>query len=428
MSTRRFKCFTAMLAILLAAQLLAPGRTFAAYKTQQLPEPEWSYKLPQGYTTFNTYDSLQSKNCVFFQLRKKVAVSSTQTKSTLLTYAAADRKTGTANWVYDYYDIANDKIFSGSDPYYSKDGNSYFYKRNDNGTKVLLSAVNENGKLKWTKTFNSTFELVVLDTGNLLLYYPTYNYSSKTSTRHFEEFSSDGKQVRKLAITKGVLTTGTLEILPNGYIVHNSDQSSVNVYRSLDSLKTPFVKYTAPKELVDVNVGVQPFSGGSVLVSLYSKTDYKLIGFGADGKKKWVHTLNPKDRVLGITGNNYLVQSNSVVYRLYSKDNQLLGKQQIGELGDTGWSSRITPSGEITVEKQYQWQERPAVIDPETFEGDVAREDFYVLDPGNLQIKYHLATFWNDYHAGHQYIYAGKGELYLSDNWFSNTLTKYILK
>ncbi|CAM4513601.1 hypothetical protein [Paenibacillus typhae] len=51
-----------------------------------------------------------------------------------------------------------------------------------------------------------------------------------------------------------------------------------------------------------------------------------------------------------------------------------------------------------------------------------------MLDPGNLQINYHLSTLWNDYNAGHQYIYAGKGELYLTDNWFSNTVTKYILK
>ncbi|WP_342566018.1 hypothetical protein NST84_13270 [Paenibacillus sp. FSL R7-0345] len=427
MSSKRFKVSAAVLAILLAAQLLVPDRTSAAYKSQQLPEPEWSYKLPEGYTTFNTLYSIQSKDRVFFQLRKKVEVSPSKTKYTTFTYASADRKAGTANWVYDYYDIANDKSFSGSDPYYSKDGNSYFYKRNDNGTKILLSAVNANGKLKWTKTFNNPFTLVVLDSGNLLLYYNTYHSSTKTSDRYFEEFSSDGKQVRKLAITKGALTTGTLEILPNGYIVHNSDQSSVNVYRSLDA-KSPFVSYTAPKGLVDANMGVQSFSGGSVLISLYSTTDYKLIGFGADGKRNWIRSLNPKDRVIGITGNNYLVQSNNAVYRLYSKDNQLLGKQQIGELGDNGWNSFITPSGEITVEKQYQWQERPAVIDPETFEGDLAREDFYVLDPGNLQINYHLSTLWNDYHAGHQYIYAGKGELYLADYWFNNTLTKYILK
>lgn len=427
MSSKRFKVSAAVLAILLAAQLLVPDRTSAAYKSQQLPEPEWSYKLPEGYTTFNTLYSIQSKDRVFFQLRKKVEVSPSKTKYTTFTYASADRKAGTANWVYDYYDIANDKSFSGSDPYYSKDGNSYFYKRNDNGTKILLSAVNANGKLKWTKTFNNPFTLVVLDSGNLLLYYNTYHSSTKTSDRYFEEFSSDGKQVRKLAITKGALTTGTLEILPNGYIVHNSDQSSVNVYRSLDA-KSPFVSYTAPKGLVDANMGVQSFSGGSVLISLYSTTDYKLIGFGADGKRNWIRSLNPKDRVIGITGNNYLVQSNNAVYRLYSKDNQLLGKQQIGELGDNGWNSFITPSGEITVEKQYQWQERPAVIDPETFEGDIAKEDFYVLDPGNLQINYHLSTLWNDYHAGHQYIYAGKGELYLADYWFNNTLTKYILK
>ncbi|MDF9839052.1 MULTISPECIES: hypothetical protein [unclassified Paenibacillus] len=148
----------------------------------------------------------------------------------------------------------------------------------------------------------------MLDTGNILLYYNAYNSSTKTSNRYFEEFSSDRKQVRKLAITKGALITGTLEMLPNGYIVHNPDQSSVNVYRSLAALKTPFVRYTAPKELVGVNVGVQPFSGGSILVSLYSKTDYKLFGFGTDGKKNWVRTLNPKDHVVGITGNNYLGQ------------------------------------------------------------------------------------------------------------------------
>ncbi|MDF9839053.1 MULTISPECIES: hypothetical protein [unclassified Paenibacillus] len=74
-----------MLAILLAAQLLTPGRTFAAYKTQQLPEPEWSYKLPEGYTMFNSIYSLQSKDRVFFQLRKKVTVSSAKTKYTTFT-------------------------------------------------------------------------------------------------------------------------------------------------------------------------------------------------------------------------------------------------------------------------------------------------------------------------------------------------------
>lgn len=71
MSSKRFKVSAAVLAILLAAQLLVPDRTSAAYKSQQLPEPEWSYKLPEGYTTFNTLYSIQSKDRVFSSCVRK---------------------------------------------------------------------------------------------------------------------------------------------------------------------------------------------------------------------------------------------------------------------------------------------------------------------------------------------------------------------
>lgn len=216
------------------------------------------------------------------------------------------------------------------------------------------------------------------------------------------------------------LITGTLEVLPNGYVVHSPDQGATSIYRSLSSLKTPLTQYTASY------VEVLPFSGVSFLIYQNSKKDPKVIGFGADGKKKWVRALNINDQVT-ITGNNFLVENDNM-YWLYSKDNQLLGKQQIGERGDTEWIYRVTPSGEITVEKQLQWQERPPVINENDFEGDWAREDFYVLDPVNLQINYHLSTLWNDINAGQHYIYAGKGELYLTDYWFENTVTKYILK
>ncbi|NEU64523.1 hypothetical protein [Paenibacillus sp. ALJ109b] len=421
MNLKRFKCTTTALAILLAVQLLVIGSSSASAKVieQSLPEPEWIYKLPKGYTLFTTYNSIQSKDRVFFHLQKKVALSPSKFKNTTFVYGSVDRK-GDAHWLYDYYDIAKDKAFSGSDPYYSKDGYSYFYKRNVNGTEYILSGVDPNGKLKWTKKITNPFDMFVLDSGNILIYYTIYYPSSKTSIRFFEEYTNNGHQVRKLKIDKGGLTTGTLKVLPNGFIMHSSDQGQTRIYRSLNALKTPLAQYNTNK------IEVMPFSGGSFLVYLSSKKEATVTGFNSDGKKKWVRTLNPKDKI-SITGNNYLIQSNNV-YSLFSKDNLLLGKQQFGKIGDTDWESHITSSGEITVEKQYQWQERPSVIDENNFKGDSAKEDFYVLDPEDLQIKYHLTTLWYDIDVGHDYIYAGNGELYLTDRWYRNTLTKYILK
>lgn len=214
---------------------------------------------------------------------------------------------------------------------------------------------------------------------------------------------------------------------PNGYVVHNMpEQGVVSVYRNLSTINTPLVTYTAPKSMKEPYLEVLPFKGGSFIIHLSSKNEKLVIGYDTKGKKKWVRTLNEKDQIY-ITGNNYLIRNDNA-YRLYSKDNQLLGKQQIGEIGDKQWYHHMTPSGEITVERQYQWQERPAIIDENTFEGDWAREDFYVLNPGNLQIKYHLSTLWLDNNAGHMYIYAGDGELYLTKDFSDTTVTKYILK
>lgn len=51
-----------------------------------------------------------------------------------------------------------------------------------------------------------------------------------------------------------------------------------------------------------------------------------------------------------------------------------------------------------------------------------------MLDPANLQIKYHLSTSWHDYETGHNYIYAGDGELYISRSYAPKTISKYMLK
>jgi|GEM_PF-5979689 len=422
MNLKRFKCTAVALTILLVVQLSVIGGTSVSAKAteQPLPEPEWTFKLPKGYTLSSTYNSVQSANRVFFDVQKKVALSPSKFVFTNFLYGAVDRKKGT-HWIYDYSDIKKDKPFSGSKPYYSKDGYSYFYKRNDNGTEYRLTGVDPNGKLKWTKKINNPFDLFVLDSGNILIYYSIYSSTSKTSIRYFEEYTNNGYPVRKLKIDKGLLTTGALQVVSNGFILHTSDQNHTRIYTSLNALKVPLVQYNTNK------IEVMPFRGGSFLVYQFSKNEATVIAFTSEGKKKWVRSLNPKDKI-SITGNNYLIQSNGTVFSLYNKDNQLLGKQQLGDVGDTDWQSHITSSGDITVEKQYQWQERPAIIDENDFKGDSAREDFYVLDPGNLQVKYHLATLWYDIDVGHDYIYAGNGELYLTDRWFSNTLTKYILK
>lgn len=423
MTSKRFKWITAALAIALSVQVLVPGRPAAAAQTiEQLPEPEWSYKLPEGQSFWNTIDSQQSQNRLFVPMIKKVTVSPTQTKTTGMLYASLDRVNGAAHWVYDYSDIANEKPFTFHKFYAAPDGNSYFVKNKGN---ILydLSAVGPNGKLKWTKSIANSYSPIMLNNGNMLI---RSLVNMKTSSITFTEYNTDGKQLRNQKLT-GKWTSGILEVLPNGYVTHDvNEKSSISIYRSLGSLQKPLATYTAPKTMSDPYFNVLPFSGGSFMIEMKDKSARLLIGFDAAGTKKWVRTLNTNDTVL-VSGNNYLIRSDNV-YRLYSKDDQLLGKQQIGESKDRNWYLNVTPSGEFTVQKQYQWQERPADIDPETFEGDVAREDFYVLNPANLQISYHLSTLWVDWRAGNSYIYAGKGELYLRSDFAPHTITKYMLK
>ncbi|WNS45558.1 hypothetical protein [Paenibacillus sp. MMS20-IR301] len=426
-SLQRFRFIAAILLLLLTVQVLAPGRSAAAGKViEQLPEPEWSYTLPEGITFWGTIDSLQSKGRMFIPLVKTVTVSATQKKSSGMLYASVDRVNGSANWVYDYSDMANDKPFTAHHFYTTSSGYSYFYK-NRGGVPYDLTAVDPNGKLKWTKYITGSYSPVVLDNGNIVI--RTLVNMNKASL-DITEYNQEGKQLRKLKLTNK-WAKGWLEVFPNGYIAHTitndkDNISSISVYRGLGALTTPLATYTVPQSLINPYLVVKPLSGGSFLIQMDSTNSRVLIGYDANGKKKWVRTLNKGDQI-DTTGNNYLVRNDNV-YRLYSKDNQLLGKQQIGETGDNDWNFRITPSGEITVENQYQWQERPADIDPETFEGDRAREDFYVLDPGNLQIKHHLSTLWLDYEAGHNYIYAGNGELYLTRGYAPKTISKYLLK
>lgn len=423
MNSKRLKFFAAGFALLLAAQVLVPGRSSAAGKViEQLPKPEWSYTLPEGHTFWGTIDSLQSSKRLFVPMVKTVTVSPAKTKSSGMLYASIDRVYGSNNWVYDYSDIANDKPFTAHRFFTASNGYSYFYKM-WGGLPYDLTVVDPNGKRKWTKIITGSYSPVVLDNGNIVI---QTLVSGNVASRGITEYSQDGKQVRKLKLT-GNWAAGMLEVLPNGYVVHTEyDKNKVSVYRSLGALTTPLATYTVPKTVNNPYFQVQPLRGGSFLIQMSSENTWLLLGYDASGTKKWVRPLNKADQI-NTTGNNYLIKNDNV-YRLYSKDNQLLGKQQIGEAGDREWYYRITPSGEITVEKQYQWQERPAVIDPETFEGDIAKEDFYVLDPGNLQIKYHLSTSWHDYETGHNYIYAGGGELYISRSYAPKTISKYMLK
>ncbi|MEK3714880.1 hypothetical protein [Paenibacillus sp. FSL R7-0333] len=422
MKSKRLKFFAAGFALLLAAQVLLPGRSSAAKVMEQLPKPEWSYTLPDGLSFWGTIDTLQSKQRMFIPLVKTVTVSPGKTKSSGMLYSSLDRINGSANWVYDYSDMANDKPFTANGFYSASNGYSYFYKM-WGGKPYDLTVVDPNGKRKWTKTITGSYSPVVLDNGNIVI---QTLVSGNVASRGITEYSQDGKQVRKLKLT-GKWASGVIDVLPNGYVVHKElDTNRVSVYRSLDTLTKPLVTYTAPKAVKYPDFQVYPLRGGSFLIKMSSSDTWLLFGYDANGTKKWVRPVNKMDRI-DTTGNNYLIRSDNV-YKLYSKDNQLLGKQQIGEAGDREWYSRITPSGEITVEKQYQWQERPAVIDPETFEGDIAKEDFYVLDPANLQIKYHLSTSWHDYETGHNYIYAGGGELYISRSYAPKTISKYMLK
>ncbi|QUL57677.1 hypothetical protein KDC22_15055 [Paenibacillus tritici] len=427
MLPKRFKFLTTAFALLLAAQVLLPGHSSAAGKViEQLPTPEWSYMLPDGLSFWGTIDTLQSNKRMFIPLLKTVTVSPSKKKTSGMLYASIDRVQGSANWVYDYSDMANDQPFTAHGLYSVSNGYTYVYKKKG-GIPYDLTAVDPNGKRKWTKTITDSYSPLLLDNGNISI---RSGLSVNTKTIAFTEYNQDGKQVSKLKLT-GKWATGILELLPNGYVVHTlldkqNKVLGINVYRSLTALTTPLATYIAPKTVKDPYFQVHPLRGGSFLIQMSSTDTRLLLGYDANGAKKWVRTLNKADQI-NTTGNNYLIKSDNV-YRLYSKDNQLLGKQQIGEAGDREWYYRITPSGEITVEKQYQWQERPAVIDPETFEGDIAKEDFYVLDPANLQIKYHLATSWHDYETGHNYIYAGGGELYITRSYAPKTITKYMLK
>lgn len=367
MNSKRLKFFTAGFALLLAAQVLLPGRSSAAKVMEQLPKPEWSYTLPDGITFWGTIDTLQSKNRMFIPLVKTVTVAPSKTKSSGMLYASIDRINGSANWVYDYSDMANDKPFTANGFYSASNGYSYFYKM-WGGKPYDLTVVDPNGKRKWTKTITGSYSPVVLDNGNIVI---RTLVSGNVASRGITEYSQDGKQVRKLKLT-GKWASGVIDVLPNGYVVHKElDTNRVSVYRSLDALTKPLAAYTAPKAVKYPDFQVYPLRGGSFLIKMRSSDTWLLFGYDANGTKKWVRPVNKMDRI-DTTGNNYLIQSDNV-YKLYSKDNQLLGKQQIGEAGDREWYCRITPSGEITVEKQYQWQERPAVVDPETFEGILPR-------------------------------------------------------
>ncbi|MFD1907145.1 hypothetical protein ACFSQ7_28860 [Paenibacillus rhizoplanae] len=126
---KRFKFLTTAFALLLAAQVLVPGRSSAAGKViEQLPEPEWSYTLPEGHTFWGTIDSLQSSKRLFVPMVKTVTVSPAKTKSSGMLYASIDRVYGSNNWVYDYSDIANDKPFTAHRFFTASNGYSYFYK------------------------------------------------------------------------------------------------------------------------------------------------------------------------------------------------------------------------------------------------------------------------------------------------------------
>lgn len=415
MNSLRIKFTAGMLVLLLAVQLLVPGQASAAPKVMdQLPEPEWSYKLPAGYRFSGPLNIGQTKDHKFFPLVKTVKLSNTKEKSTRLVYASISRGNKPNAWIYDYSDIVNDTIFSGSETYYGTDGYSYFYKKVKNQNKNILSAVDPKGKLKWTKTIDDYFKFVMLDNNHVLLSSIGYSSEPGGSPRFFIEYDHNGKVVRNLSVKSSPLMTGSVDVLPNGFVMHSADNKTL-LYRSLDNLKAPLLQSNS-------RINVMPFSGGSFLVQPSDTKAPKIIGYDANGKKKWVRALNTKDRVL-IVKNNYLIY-NDLESRLYSKDNQLLGKQQLGEMYV---APTVAPSGEIAMVKLYQWQERPEVLD-ENFKGDVAQEDFYVLDPENLQIKYHLSTKWADIEVGHDYLYAGNGELYIKDFWYQNKLSKYMLK
>lgn len=114
MKSKRLKFFAAGFALLLAAQVLLPGRSSAAKVMEQLPKPEWSYTLPDGLSFWGTIDTLQSKQRMFIPLVKTVTVSPGKTKSSGMLYSSLDRINGSANWVYDYSDMANDKPFTAN--------------------------------------------------------------------------------------------------------------------------------------------------------------------------------------------------------------------------------------------------------------------------------------------------------------------------
>lgn len=281
MNSIRLKIFTGAFALLLAAQVLLPGRSSAAKVIEQLPKPEWSYTLPEGQTFWGTIDSLQSSKRLFVPMVKTVTVSPAKTKSSGMLYASIDRVYGSNNWVYDYSDMANDKPFTAHRFFTASNGYSYFYKM-WGGKPYDLTVVDPNGKRKWTKTITGSYSPVVLDNGNIVI---LTLVSGNVASRGITEYNQDGKEVRKLKLT-GKWAAGMLEVLPNGYVVHTEyDKNKVSVYRSLGALTKPLAAYTAPKALSDPYFQVQLLSGGSFLIQMSSRDTWLLLGYDAGASR-----------------------------------------------------------------------------------------------------------------------------------------------
>lgn len=412
------------LMLLLASQLVTPSQISAATKViEELPQPEWTYKLPAGYVVWNPVDFAQTKDRFFFPLLKTVKISASKSKSSSLAYASVSRLNKSDPWIHDYSDIANDTTNSGSNVYYAKDGYSYFYKKINKTNAYKLSAVDPKGKLKWSKTIDYWFDLVLLDNNNILISSISYSSAPGGSPRSFIEYNHDGKEVRKFSITNSPVSTGIVAVLPNGYVQvhdHSGKTPTTLIYRNLNNLKKPILQYNA-------SVNISPFTDGSFMFVTSDKNISKIVGYDLNGKKKWVRILKKGDSAY-VIGDRIMIKNDNS-YEFYSKDNKFVGKQKIGESGDTAWIHKVTSSGDIMVEKQYQWQERPAVIDPTETIYDYAKEDVYILDPKSSKITYYLSTLWDDLNVGHNYFYAGNGEFYISGIFQKGTtIKKYTLK
>lgn len=226
MLPKRFKFLTTAFALALAAQVLLPGRTSAAGKViEQLPAPEWSYTLPDGLSFWGTIDTQQSMKRMFIPLVKTVTVSPSKKKSSGMLYASVDRINGSANWVSDYSDMANDQPFTAHGFHSASNGYSYFYKMKG-GIPYDLTAVDPNGKRKWTKTITDSYTPVFLDNGNVSI---RSGLSANRKTIAFTEYNQEGKQVSGLKLT-GKWTTGILELLPNGYVMHQLIDKQDHIY------------------------------------------------------------------------------------------------------------------------------------------------------------------------------------------------------